>query len=100
MIQRGDKVVYYDGRVMLISDRGWRQWYDTDGDGEVDRFTIILFSEGINEKAIQGHVKGGWIEYQLDSTDGRWTYISHGDLNGDDVVELIYKSHNIPAGPP
>jgi hypothetical protein len=82
---------------IIFTKRGWRQWQDTDGDGEVDRFANVLFSEGMTEEAIQDHLDDGWHQTEIGSSDLRYPYITDADLDGDNDVGIIWQYHDIPS---
>ena len=90
------KAVQVGNLIMLVTKTGWRQW-KLDGEGNVIRFANCLFAEGMKQKVIDAHVANGWLAAEV--SDARYPYISHGDLDTDGDVGIIYKFHDIPAGP-
>lgn len=76
--------------VIIVSKRGWRQWYY--GDGDIIHFAVCLYTDGMNQEAIDAHVADGWILHSgLGAGDSRYIYVGGGPF--------IYKYHYIPAGP-
>ena len=77
--------------AIIVSNRGWRQWY-YNPDGEIVHFAVCLYTDGMNQKAIDAHIAGGWIEHGgLPNTNPRYDFVGGG--------AFIYKYHTIPAGP-
>ena len=90
---QGNKVIQVGNVYIIVSNRGFRQWRT-----DIDRFAICLFTEGMNQKAIDAHLADGWLgPYTITASDPRYPYLSPY-VDGD--VEIIWKRHNIPAGPP
>ena len=87
----GDKAIPVGNWIIIVTKRGWRQW-KLDADGNVEKFANVLFTEGMNQEAIDAHVADGWTYHPgLGAGDARYPYVGGG--------AFIYKSHLIPAGP-
>lgn len=87
---QGNKAIHLDKYTIIVSNRGWRQWRT-----DIDRFAIVLFTEGMTEPAIQAHLDDGWNgPVKISKTDPRYEYVSPY-VEGD--VEIIWKYHDIPA---
>ena len=90
---QGNKVVQVGNFYIIASNRGFRQWKINQ-----DRFAICLFTEGMTQKAIDAHLANGWNgPYTIGAGDVRYPVVS-GYVEG--PPEIIWKFHDIPAGPP
>ena len=94
---KGNKVIYVDDPksdhdyYIIVSKRGWRQWRT-----DIDRFAIVLFTEGMTEEAIESHLDEGWNgPWTMLESDPRYEYVSP---YVEDPVEIIWRYHDIPAG--
>ena len=96
----GDSTIQVGSWIMIVTKRGWRQW-TLDADENVYKFANVLFAEGMKEEAIAAHVADGWTfnDWTVkDGSDLRYEHVSDGDLDGDGIVAIIFKAHDIPAG--
>ena len=88
---QSDNIIHVANYVIIVSNRGWRQWRT-----DIDRFAVVLFTEGITAEAIQAHLDGGWSgPWTMPTSDPRYPYVSTY-VDGD--VEIIWRYHDIPAG--
>ena len=88
---KSDNIIHVANYVIIVSNRGWRQWRT-----DIDRFAVVLFTEGMTEGAIQAHLDDGWNgPWTMPEGDPRYPYVSPY-VGGD--VEIIWRYHDIPAG--
>ena len=88
---KSDNKIHVANYVIIVSNRGWRQWRT-----DIDRFAIVLFTEGMTEEAIQSHLDEGWNgPWTMPKGDPRYPYVSPY-VEG--PVEIIWRYHDIPAG--
>jgi len=81
---KGNKTIHLPEYTIIVSNRGWRQWKT-----DIDRFAICLFTEGMNDQAIQAHIDAGWNgPYTITkASDSRYLYVGN--------MEFIWKYHDI-----
>ena len=87
-------VIHVNDRYFIVSNSCFRQWRD-----DMDRFTIVLFTEGMNQKAIDAKLTNGWMLGTTSVSNWRYEYLDpYVETSGS--IEWIYKNHNIPANEP
>ena len=74
---QGDNVVFVDPFYCIFTKSGWRQWADRNGDGVIDEYANVLYTQGMNSEAIAAKLADGWSgPYTIPSGDIRYPYIN------------------------